>query len=71
MIVYDHHGQPQTEVPTYLQTICHPSDTKYPTCFLRQKQSRQAEAIGKVNSAEVLLVSRLTSAVFFSGLPYI
>lgn len=41
------------------------------TCFLLQKQSRHAEAIRKENSAEVLLVSSLTTAVFFSGIPYI
>lgn len=66
MIVCDHHGQPQTEVSTDLRTICHPSGTKNPTCFLLQKQSRHAEATGKENSAEVLLVSSLTTAVFFS-----
>lgn len=71
MIVYDHHGQPQTEISAVPRTILHPSDTKYLTCFLLQKQSRRAEEIGKENAAEVLLVSSLTTAVVFSGLPYI
>ena len=71
MIVYDYHGQAQTEVSTHLRTICHPPDPKRLTCFLLQKQSRHTEAIGKENSAEDLLVSILTTAVFFSGLPYI
>lgn len=46
--------------------------TKYPACFLPQKQSRHAEALGKENSDEVVLVSSLTTAVvLFFGLPYI
>lgn len=63
-ICFDHQGQPQAELSAALQTICHPSKTKYLTCFLPQKQARHAEAIRKENSAEILLVSSLTTAVF-------
>lgn len=62
MIVYDHHRQPQTEVPAHLQDCLPSIRHEVPDLFLI------TETIGKENPAEILRVSSLTSVFFWSSI---